>query len=247
MPRSLNVQIPDEGFPAIKRLVAFGPGQIQRLTVALRETGPNLDPPGIRALSVCQRMENVDIIEDVETILRDVVFPLRRTIYRYGLSVDEVILGLSDSIATESALGEEPRALDQVDVERWNECKAAVSELFNSVTMKLEGKGESLLDARENRVFSVNIYSDLRPLFDDDATNVNAHVLTNTVVIRFRGDSMAATRAEAFALDPASLIDLKAQVDRAIKKNETLAKGSDAQNIRVLVVRSEEDESGDHQ
>ena len=82
-------------------------------------------------------------------------------------------------------------------------------------------------------------------LFDKTAEQVKANVLTNTLVIRFNGGGMP--RTETFSLDPASLKDLKEQVDRSIRKNATLAKGGEAQNVRVLVVRSDSDETGDSQ
>ena len=32
---------------------------------------------------------------------------------------------------------------------------------------EVEGKAEALIDARGNRVFGINLYSDLRPLFNE--------------------------------------------------------------------------------
>ena len=74
----------------------------------------------------------------------------------------------------------------------------------------MEGKAEALIDARGNRVFGINLYSDLRPLFNEAGDKVKANVLTNTLVIRFNGGGMP--RTETFSLDPSSLKDLKEQV-----------------------------------
>ncbi len=245
MSKSLSVQIPDEALPAFKRLIAFGPGRLRRLTDALRETGPSLDPVSLRAVSASQAMGDIDLSEDVETILRDVIFPIRHTMYRHSISADEMVSELSRAIELVSTSGREPKALDNEEAIRWTECEAAISELLDSDTMKLEGKAEGLLDARGNRVFGIKLYSDLRPLFDEEAERVNANILTNTLVLRFNEGGRA--RTESFALDPASLKDLKDQVDRALRKNATLARGGETQNVRVLVVRSDRDESGDRQ
>jgi hypothetical protein len=190
-------------------------------------------------------MGDIDLSEDVETILRDVIFPIRHTMYRHSISADEMVSELSRAIELVSTSGREPKALDNEEAIRWTECEAAISELLDSDTMKLEGKAEGLLDARGNRVFGIKLYSDLRPLFDEEAERVNANILTNTLVLRFNEGGRA--RTESFALDPASLKDLKDQVDRALRKNATLARGGETQNVRVLVVRSDRDESGDRQ
>ena len=183
--------------------------------------------------------------ENIETILRDVVFPIRRTMYRHDVSASDMVSGLGEAIKQISSSGNPGTGFSLDEVAQWEECESAIAGLLDSDTMKMEGKAEALIDARGNRVFGINLYADLRPLFDDAAEHVKANVLTNTLVIRFDGGGMP--RTETFSLDPASLKDLKEQVDRALRKNAALAKGGEAQNARVLVVRFDSDETGDTQ
>ena len=75
MSKSTSVQIPEEAYSAFKKLIEFGPARIQELTEALRNTGPARSPAGLRRLSVSTKLEDVDLSENIETILRDVVFP----------------------------------------------------------------------------------------------------------------------------------------------------------------------------
>ena len=245
MPKLTSVQIPEEAYSAFKNLIEFGPARIQRLSEAPRHTGPTLDPAGLRALSVSKKLEDVDLSENIETILRDVVFPIRRTMYLHDVSACDMVSGLGEAIARISSSGEPGASFSQDEAAQWEECESAISELLDSDTMKIEGKAEALIDARGNRVFGINLYSDLRPLFDEAGEQVKANVLTNTLVIRFNRGGMPCT--ETFSLDPASLKDLKEQVDRALRKNGTLAKGGEVQNVRVLVLRSDSDETGDSQ
>jgi hypothetical protein len=245
MSKSTSVQIPEEAYSAFKKLIEFGPARIQKLSEALRDTGPVLDPAGLRALSVSKKLEDVDLSENIETILRDVVFPIRRTMYRHDVSASDMVSGLGEAIAQISSSGDPGAGFSLGEAAQWEECESAIADLLDSDTMKMEGKAEALIDARGNRVFGINLYSDLRPLFNEAGEQVKANVLTNTLVIRFNGGGMP--RTETFSLDPSSLKDLKEQVDRALRKNATLAKGGEGQNVRVLVVRSDSDETGDSQ
>jgi hypothetical protein len=244
MSKSTSVQIPEEAYSAFKKLIAFGPDRILKLTEALRDTGPALDTPGIRALAIGKKMEDVDLSENIETILRDVVFPIRRTMHRYSVSATDMVSGLGEAI-TQISSEDSGAGFSKEEAAQWAASESAIAALLDSDTMKIEGKAEALIDARGNRVFGINLYSDLRPLFDQTGDVVKANVLTNTLVIRFNGGGRP--RTESFSLDPASLKDLKDQVNRALRKNATLAKGSETQDVRVLVVRSDSDETGEGQ
>jgi hypothetical protein len=244
MSKSTSVQIPEEAHPAFKKLIEFGSDRIRQLANALRETGPTLDSVSFRALSASKKIGDISLSEDIETILRDVVFPIRRTMYRHSVSASDMVSGLSGAITEISSGGVDGGGFSKKEALQWAESEAAISELLDSDTMKIEGKAEALIDARGNRIIGINLYSDLRPLFDEDAEHVKANVLTNTLVIRFNRGGRPHT--ETFALDPASLKELKDQVDRALRKNAALIKG-EAQNVRIMVVRSDSDESGERQ
>jgi hypothetical protein len=244
MSKSPFVQIPEEAFSAFKKLIEFGPSRIATLLEALRQTGPTLEPAGLRAFSASEKMGDKNLSDDIEAILRDVVFPIRRTMHRNGLSAREMVSGLSAAIEQISSSESQEDGFSKAEALKWAECEDAISELFDSETMKIEGKAEALIDARGNRIFEINLYSDLRPLFDDEAENIQANLLTNTLVLRFNGGGRP--RTETFALDPASLKELRVQVDRALRKNALLARG-ESQSVRVLVVRSDSEGSGDRQ
>src|ERR1700679_1858864 len=98
MSKSTSVQIPVEAYSAFKKLIEFGAARIRKLSEALRDTGPALDPAGLRALSVSKKLEDVESSENIETILRDVVFPIRRTMYRHDISASDMVSGLGEAI-----------------------------------------------------------------------------------------------------------------------------------------------------
>ena len=245
MPKSTSVQIPEEAYSAFKNLIEFGPDRIRQLSEALRDTGPALDAPGLRSLAVGKKMDDVELSENIESILRDVVFPIRRTMYQFNVSATDMVSGLGEAITQISSSEEQGEGFSEDEASKWAESESAIAELLDSETMKIEGKAEALIDSRGNRVYRINLYSDLRPLFDKSGDQVRANVLTNTLVLRFNNGGRL--RTESFSLDPASLKELMDQVDRALKKNATLAKGGESQDARVLVVRSDSDENGEGQ
>jgi hypothetical protein len=245
MSKSTSVQIPEEAYSAFKTLIELGPDRIRQLMEALRDTGPTLDAAGLRALAVGKKIDDEDLSENIETILRDVVFPIRRTMYQFNVSASDMVSGLGEAITQISSSEGPGEGFSEDGAAKWAEAESAIADLLDSETMKIEGKAEALIDSRGNRVYRINLYSDLRPLFDETGDQVRANVLTNTLVLRFNNGGRF--RTETFSLDPASLRDLKDQVDRALRKNATLVKGGESQDIRVLVVRSDSDESGESQ
>ncbi len=164
MSKLTSVQIPEEAYSAFKNLIEFGPDRIRKLIEALHDTGPAFDPAGLRALSVSKKLEDVDLSENIETILRDVVFPIRRTMYRHDVSASDMVAGLGEAITQISSSGDSGAGFSHEEAAKWAACESAISELLGSETMKIEGKAEALIDARGNRVFGINLYSDLRPL-----------------------------------------------------------------------------------
>ena len=240
-----SVKVPEESLPALRRLLALGPTDINQLTSALRDSGPSLDHFSLRAVAVCDRLGRPELAGDVEDILRDIVFPLRRTIQKYGISSDDIISALDQNIKSEAAAPEGGlAAFTHADRGLWDECKDAINRLISSDMMAMEAKGEALLEARSNVALGLNVYSDIRPLFDDRGEHVRARILTNTLRVRYLVGGRP--REESFSLDPADLVDLKNQVERALRKNAALAR-TEGSDIPILIVRTAEHQTGEHQ
>jgi hypothetical protein len=239
------IHIPEEGIPAFKTLLSLGPDAILKLESALETTGPSLDHPSLRAVAICRIIQQPEIVDDVEKVLTDVIFPLRRAMRRYCIPSEQMIESLEYDLKNQAGTGgAEVATFGPEDLSRWSECKEAVHRLLVSNMMALESKSELLIEARVRKITDLNIYSEVIPVFDDLGERVRVRVLTNTLRIRFREG--ARIREESFSLDPAELAKLKTQVERAHRKNAVLSKGQDS-DVPTLVVRSAEDESSEHQ
>jgi hypothetical protein len=225
--------------------VGLGPKDIQRLKEALDATGPSLDHSELRAVAVSQRMQRPELVSDLEEILSDVVFPLRGAIQSSRVSIKEVLSALDEIFHRSDPLNSASKSsIQPADSERWSEARTAIGELISSDMMRLEAKGEALLQSRPNYVLSMNIYSDIRPIFDDRAEKVKARVLNNCLRIKYVKHGRA--HEESYSLDPDDLIRLKQQVERALTKNLALVKDEHSE-APTLVVKSIDPEAGEHQ
>jgi hypothetical protein len=240
-----SVQVPKESISALRCLVGLGPDGIKRLKEALDATGPSLDHPGLRAVAVSQHMQRTELVSDLEEILSDVVFPLRSAIQSSKVSIKQIVSAL-DAVFQEfdSTHSTSESLIKPDDRNRWSESRIAISELINSDMMKLEAKGEELLRTRPNYVLSMNIYSDVRPIFDDRAERVTAKILNNCLKITYMRHGKP--HEESYSLDPDDLIRLKQQVERALTKNLALANDKQSDSP-TLVVKAIDPEAGEHQ
>jgi len=225
--------------------VGLGPKGIQRLKEALDTTGPSLDHPGLRAVAVSQRMQRPELATDLEEILSDVVFPLRAAIQSSNVSIKEILSALDEIFQhPDPSHSASESSIEPADSDRWSEARIAISELIDSDMMRLEAKGEALLKTRPNYVLSMNIYSDIRPIFDDRAEKVRARVLNNCLRIKYVKHGRP--HEESYSLDPDDLIRLKHQVERALTKNLALAK-DERSDAPTLIVKAIDPEAGEHQ
>jgi len=188
-PRRLaSLRVPDESVPALNALIQLGPDFIKRLTEALAATGPSLDDPSFRAVAISERLGDPQLVEDIETTLVHVIDPMIYALYSYDIKIDDFLDALDQQFNPgSSAADTDPSIMGSDRQGDWSACRGAFRELLDSEPLILEAKARILLEARANLVEGLKIYSDLRPVFDQGGGAVRAHVLTNSLRIRFRG------------------------------------------------------------
>ena len=242
------VRVPEESVTALKKLFGRGPDFVRTLANALDETGPSLDEPSLRAVSICRRTGDHDSVEDVEEILRDAILPMIYGRINFDVKETDIIYAI-DKLFDPKLKESTSHSLDDAHGQRWQECKEAFKRLNCSDKMALEAKAIHLLESRSNRVDAIKVYSDMRPVFDREGEAIRAIVLTNSLAIvltnslRIRYREGQRIRTDSFALDPTDLIELKDQVERAIRKNAVLKRDEFRPNVPTLVVRTAEPES----
>ncbi|MHC9292037.1 hypothetical protein ACRCUN_06190 [Mycobacterium sp. LTG2003] len=116
-----------------------------------------------------------------------------------------------------------------------------ITALLNNATIQRYAKALTLRNEYERIVTDTRILSDIRPVFDDDEENpgIRAAIVNHT--LRFTYTAGDGERHEShFALDVHDLEKLKAQIERALKKDK--ASQSLVETASVVVLQPLEDD-----
>lgn len=136
---------------------------------------------------------------------------------------------LSNSTDSKAAIGDVLRAFvssrtgsDSAETKATEKrLKKNIAKLFDNATIRLKAKSIRLLSSHENNFSECEIISDVRPVFSADGKiNIEAAVFFHTLRIGYSNER------ENFyvTMDAADLRKLRTALDRAIQKEESLAK-----------------------
>jgi hypothetical protein len=112
---------------------------------------------------------------------------------------------------------------------------AGITALLQNATVRRYAKAMGLRNEYERIVTDTRILSDIRPVFDDDQEDpsIKAAIVNHT--LRFTYNAGDGERHEThFALDVDDLKKLKAQIDKALKKDKASQGLVEAANVVVL-------------
>jgi hypothetical protein len=87
-------------------------------------------------------------------------------------------------------------------------------------------------------VRKLNIFTDVRPLFDETGTKVHFSIVTNTLYVRFMSNDEPATMY--FSLDSGDLDDLESQIAKAKRKNGTVNHLYKGIGVPILAVEDQD-------
>lgn len=231
---SLSLMIPEQGAEALRSLLDLGHDGIVALCKALTETGPVLAGAGLRAKLVHPLMNNPDAVsvEEIEDILMGAVYPIHNLQYIHELPPETLYAEMTQAI---KKMDDWP----EVYAAKWTEMRDDLLALSKLEVLGIETKGAELLRDRANRVRSLRLFSDVRPLFTDQRDKIQANVLTNTLCVHYIEGSAGRRRTAYFSLDPEDLTDLKEQVEKAEQKNQLIIEQHKAQEMLTLMLKSE--------
>lgn len=204
---------------------------IQRLIEAIRGMQPlPLRPETLRHVIAQSLTDNP---EAVESLIRQILslYPLMA---QMRLDIKRVFEGLSYGFRTATP----PWTKEQI--EQWQAREPALQELFSLDAVRLVTKALNLSYEYANLFKNARIITDIRPVFNVDATDIQGAVVTFT--LRLRYDDPSGDHSLSVALDEADVDALKEQCDRAIRKAETAKKRfSELKDFRISISGQEDE------
>lgn len=234
-----EIEIPDEGCRGIGLLIEQREDGISAIGKALDQTGPALISNRKRAILINEAIGGNGSVRDIELILNSVVYPLRMIQFELEKSGSQIHAVVAEFIEDEIAK-QQKTIWTQELLDQWHQLKAPIVELLASKSVSTETKSIRLLRSRANQFRHVEVYSDCRPLFDDDVDKVEANLITNTIRVAYR-DNMR-SKVIHLSLDPKDLDKFEKQIQRAKKKNVLLRLQNEAQGVTTLEFEVEENE-----
>lgn len=234
MPESA-LGIPDQELAPIRRLVLGGPLLLERLSDALEVVAP------------CMRWQDMaeDVLakgwedpawarEAVETVWR-----LCAVRSRFELAADEFVAELGKSLTEFDA-----SCWTDADKQNWNVSKEALKRLLGSQTaFSVSVKALELLTEQPLWLRASRIVTDMRPVFDDSASQLNGMALVHTLVLRCQEANTA--RDLHVALDDADIDALRDQLERARRKSKLLRSACASASLVFIPVAKEYSQGDD--
>jgi hypothetical protein len=222
-----KVRIPESGRIAFRNLVGLGSDQFEQLVSAIRETRPAAAPDFFWK-HVAERLPNIKR-EVVESIV-DELFSLSSASETSGLPVDQF-----NKIILEAAV--EDAKTSAVPVEQQTALQSRLTQLLDlKSSLGLTSKALDVLTDAERVYYSAKILTDVRPIFDEVGTRIEAAVIVHNLRIHFGKDSEH--RDFVVALDTSDVAKLREVLDRADAKAKSLQAMLDAAKVSYLEVEN---------
>ncbi len=146
-----------------------------------------------------------------ESLLRQLL-SLHGLVRQLRLSTEQVFTGLSASLRAEASWSEE-------EWNRWNSVSKLVRELFDLEIIRLSAKALDLSYEHSELLQRARILTDIRPVFNDDASVICGTVISHSLLLRY--DNLEGTHVLNLALDEDDIKSLIKQCERSLKKSGT--------------------------
>lgn len=199
----------------------------------LRSLPPLPCPPGDLDRILKRVLVNRDA--EAESLLRQLL-SLHGFARNINLRTDQVFAGIQ--------FGLNPVQSDWTDeqFQRWVKIEPLLRELFELDVVRLSAKALDLSYQHAELLQHAQILTDVRPVFDTNASEVRGAVISHSILLRY--DDIEGDHTLSLLLDEADVRALKDQCDRALTKSETLQTHLKKQpGIAVWVPGKEADES----
>jgi hypothetical protein len=162
-----------------------------------------------------------------DMLLRQVL-SLHGMLRQLDLSADEVFSGLS------SGLRPEESGWSNEEFENWKSASGSFRQLFELPIVRLSAKALDLSYEHSHLLQRARIITDVRPIFDHDATRIEASVISHKLMVRY--DDVEGEHVLSLSVDERDVKELIKQCERALRKAQTAkAQLEDKAGVKTLV------------
>ncbi|QDV24772.1 hypothetical protein [Aureliella helgolandensis] len=179
---------------------------VEKLTKLAIELGDLVDPP-LRPDLLLEEFTKLLGPEDAEFLLDQLL----------SLSVS---IRASDSKSVDVTQAIQNAIENAADREKWDSIALCIQTLIDSAPIRLVTKAMELSYDHANLLRRGRILTDLRPIFDEEGSAVEAGVVTHTLRIAYVSDD--GRHELSMALDLQDILKFKEQCERAIRKASTV-------------------------
>lgn len=211
---SIRLRLDKDQVKSIRRMLALSADEL----TAVKQYWGQLATPPLRASELIEaarqcisskRNEPIEasLCEDLVGQLLSFYTILRRS----GSTANEIQAALNRSFQT---------SLDNDQIEKWKELEEGFFSLLQSKVVRLTAMTLELSYDYANLLRRSNIIADVRPLFDDTASEIEAAVVSYTLRLEYTASTESLDLS--IALDQEDLLRLREQCDRALLKAATI-------------------------
>ena len=130
-----------------------------------------------------------------------------------SLTSEEIFAGLNSGLRP----AESDWSAEEYD--RWLSVSKRVRELFDQEVVRLSAKALDLSYEHAELLQRARILTDIRPVFNDDASQIRGAVITHALILSF--DDIEGEHSLTLSIDDKDILALIRQCERAIKKSKT--------------------------
>ena len=214
-PSELQITIPRAGFEGLAAIASLPISSLEKLSKLSKSFAKVADLGALIGL-----LSNAIALDGKQCAqMTGVLVTLNQLRIDKKASAEQLVKSLTAAVDTEASDEWKRQYL-----EGWTRSIPYLPGLFEPNNyFALFGKTHELWANRQSRVSGVKVLTDLRPVYNEDATSTIAFVLTNTIVVDFFEGSDDEERTLQFSIDPDDLSTLREELDRALTKAKTLA------------------------
>jgi len=165
--------------------------------------------------SIKNFLDGLDCDECVAECVMRQSLTLNGLMLQTGLNADDVLTGVRSGIERDAGWTTE-------EVEKWGEVEPKFHKLLCSNAFRIVATTIDLSYEYANLYRNARILTDIRPLFTEDANEIEGAVVSFTLRLRF--ESVEGSRELNIAMDEGDIEDLSVQCGRALKKSQTARK-----------------------
>jgi hypothetical protein len=227
---AVRFTIPAKGYSGLETLIELGNDRLVAIFAALTGKPLRLDLGGLaRELAEAVGYTTPERLADA---IRSVVFPLNN-------------IRMGAKVPAEELVGLLPEQLRRQKPDWYEKHSAGVEAIKSSLVelIRPDGYFQNLYKAillvvnHPTVARGFRILTELRPVYNDDATRVLAMLLTGTLVVEYEEQDVP--KIIHFAIDRQDLSTLRDQLERALKKIELLEQQAGKLEVPILVAGEE--------